>query len=94
MAEIRRLDPKPGRAFGGATVQPVAPDVIVRAARDGSWLIELNSETLPRVLVNQTYAAKVSRKGERRRGQELSVAMPADRQLADQEPGAAGADHI
>ncbi len=63
MAEIRRLDPKPGRAFGAAAVQPVAPDVIVRAARDGSWLVELNSEALPRVLVNQTYAAKVSRKG-------------------------------
>jgi RNA polymerase sigma-54 factor len=63
LAEIRRLDPKPGRAFGGAPVQPVAPDVIVRAARDGSWLIELNSEALPRVLVNQTYAATVSRKG-------------------------------
>jgi RNA polymerase sigma-54 factor len=62
-AEIRRLDPKPGRAFGGGIVQPVAPDVIVRAARDGSWLIELNSEALPRVLVNQTYAATVSRKG-------------------------------
>jgi RNA polymerase sigma-54 factor len=63
LAEIRRLDPKPGRAFGGAPVQPVAPDVIVRAARDGSWIIELNSEALPRVLVNQTYAATVSRKG-------------------------------
>ena len=63
LAEIRRLDPKPGRAFGGSIVQPVAPDVIVRAARDGSWLIELNSEALPRVLVNQTYAATVSRKG-------------------------------
>jgi RNA polymerase sigma-54 factor len=62
LAEIRRLDPKPGRAFGGSIVQPVAPDVIVRAARDGSWLIELNSEALPRVLVNQTYAATVSRK--------------------------------
>ncbi|MCI4679729.1 RNA polymerase factor sigma-54 [Rhodoblastus acidophilus] len=63
MAEIRRLDPKPGRAFGGAPIQPVAPDVIVRAARDGSWLIELNSEALPRVLVNQAYVATVSRKG-------------------------------
>ena len=63
LAEICRLDPKPGRAFGGAPIQPVAPDVIVRAARDGSWLIELNSEALPRVLVNQTYAATVSRKG-------------------------------
>ncbi|WP_298423676.1 RNA polymerase factor sigma-54 [Rhodoblastus sp.] len=63
MAEIRRLDPKPGRAFGGGTIQPVAPDVIVRAARDGSWLIELNSDALPRVLVNQTYAVTVSRNG-------------------------------
>jgi RNA polymerase sigma-54 factor len=63
MAEIRCLDPKPGRAFGGAPIQPVAPDVIVRAARDGSWLIELNTEALPRVLVNQTYVATVSRKG-------------------------------
>ncbi len=63
MAEIRRLDPKPGRAFGEAPVRPVAPDVIVRAARDGSWRIELNSETLPRVLVNRTYATKVSRNG-------------------------------
>ena len=63
MAEIRRLDPKPGRAFGEAPVRPVAPDVIVRAARDGSWRIELNSETLPRVLVNRTYATKISRNG-------------------------------
>ncbi len=59
--EIRRLDPKPGRAFGGAPVQPVVPDVTVRPASDGSWLVELNPEGLPRVLVNQTYAAQVSR---------------------------------
>ncbi len=60
VAEIRRLDPKPGRAFGGETLQPVAPDVIVRAAADGGWQVELNTEVLPRVLVNQTYAATVS----------------------------------
>ncbi|MBX3525410.1 MAG: RNA polymerase factor sigma-54 [Rhodoblastus sp.] len=60
VAEIRRLDPKPGRAFGGETLQPVAPDVIVRAATDGSWRVELNTEVLPRVLVNQTYAATVN----------------------------------
>ncbi len=63
LKEIRRLDPKPGRAFGGAPVQPVAPDVTVRAAADGTWLVELNPEGLPRVLVNQTYAAKVARPG-------------------------------
>ena len=61
VAEIRALDPKPGRAFGGAQVQAVTPDVFVRAAADGSWLIELNSEALPRVLVNQVYAARVSK---------------------------------
>lgn len=63
LAEIRRLDPKPGRAFGGATAEPAAPDVIVRPAADGSWLVELNNEALPRVLINQTYAASVSRHG-------------------------------
>ena len=61
VAEIRRLDPKPGRAFGGGIIQSVVPDVTVRAAPDGSWHIELNPEGLPRVLVNQTYAARVSR---------------------------------
>lgn len=61
--EIRRLDPKPGRAFGGAPMQPVIPDVTVRPASDGSWLVELNAEGLPRVLVNQTYAARVGGNG-------------------------------
>jgi RNA polymerase sigma-54 factor len=61
IAEIRRLDPKPGRAFGSSAIQPVVPDVNVRLAPDGSWLIELNADVLPRLLVNQTYAAKISR---------------------------------
>ncbi len=61
LAEIRRLDPKPGRAFGGAPMQLLVPDVFVRPAPDGTWLVELNPETLPRVLVNQTYFARVSR---------------------------------
>ena len=60
--EIRMLDPKPGRAFGGGPIQSVVPDVYVRPAPDGSWLIDLNTEVLPRVLVNQTYHARVSRK--------------------------------
>lgn len=59
-AELRRLDPKPGRAFGGAPVQALVADVIVRPASDGSWLVELNSDALPRMLVNHSYAAKVS----------------------------------
>lgn len=61
VAEIRRLNPKPGLAFGSGHVQPVVPDVFVRGAPDGSWLVELNSDTLPRVLVNQAYYSRVSK---------------------------------
>jgi len=39
----------------------VIPDVLVRAAPDGSWQIELNPATLPRVLVNQDYYTTVAR---------------------------------
>ncbi len=62
VAEIRRLDPKPGRAFGGAPLQTIVPDVYVRAAPDGSWAVELNTDVLPRVLINQSYHARVVRK--------------------------------
>jgi RNA polymerase sigma-54 factor len=61
LRELRGLDPKPGRAFGGGPVEVLVPDVFVRAAPDGGWHVELNPETLPRVLVNQTYYAHVSR---------------------------------
>ena len=61
IAEIRRLDPKPGRAFGGSVGETVMPDVIIRASPDGSWRIDLNPDTLPRVLINQNYHATVSK---------------------------------
>jgi RNA polymerase sigma-54 factor len=61
IAEIRALNPKPGLAFGSEPVQPVVPDVYVRESADGSWQVELNSETLPRVLVNARYYAEVNR---------------------------------
>jgi len=61
ITEIKRLDPKPGLKFGSVQVQPVVPDVLVRPAPDGSWIVELNTDTLPRVLVNRTYLARVSK---------------------------------
>ena len=60
IAELRQLNPKPGHAFGSEPVMPVLPDVTVRTAQDGTWLVELNTETLPRVLVNNRYAALVA----------------------------------
>jgi RNA polymerase sigma-54 factor len=61
IAEIKRLNPKPGLAFSSVLVQPIVPDVFVRRGPDGTWLVELNHDTLPKVLVNQTYYAKVSK---------------------------------
>jgi RNA polymerase sigma-54 factor len=60
IAEIKCLNPKPGLRFGSVQIQPVLPDVLVRPARDGSWLIELNADTLPRVLVNRSYYTTVA----------------------------------
>ena len=60
IAEIRRLNPKPGLAFGSVMVQPIVPDVFVRPGPDNGWIVELNSDTLPKVLVNQSYYAEVS----------------------------------
>ncbi len=61
IAEIRQLNPKPGLAFGSTMVQPIVPDVFVRPGPDGGFIIELNSDTLPKVLVNQTYHAVVAK---------------------------------
>jgi RNA polymerase sigma-54 factor len=68
--EIRRLDPKPGLKFASSRTQTVVPDVFVRPGPDGGWLIELNSETLPRVLVNQTYYTKLA--GNLKKGEDKS----------------------
>jgi len=60
ISEIQALTPKPGLAFGADTTRAVEPDVFIRQSPDGSWQVELNSETLPRVLVNQRYFAEIS----------------------------------
>ena len=62
LAELRQLDPRPGRAFDGGPIEAVVPDVFVRPGPAGSWAIELNADILPRVLVNRTYYATVTRK--------------------------------
>ena len=65
VTELRALDPKPGHAFGAEPVQPVIPDVIVRPSPEGAWIVELNTETLPRVLINNQYLARVSATAQR-----------------------------
>ena len=80
IAEIKRLNPKPGLQFGTIQIQPVLPDVMVRPARDGSWIVELNNDTLPRVLVNRSYYTTVSKstRSEQDRGYLLDCLQSAN----------------
>ena len=64
--EVKRLNPKPGLKYGSAPSQLIVPDVLVRALPDGSFHVELNSETLPRVLINQSYYATVCKSATRK----------------------------
>ena len=57
--EIRTLAPKPALAFDHDIPQFVTPDVLMRPAPISGWILELNSEMLPRVLVNNHYHALV-----------------------------------
>ena len=59
IARIRALDPKPGLKYGGVQVQVVVPDVYVTEADDGGWKVELNAETLPRVIANERYFSRL-----------------------------------
>ncbi|MCP5366698.1 MAG: RNA polymerase factor sigma-54 [Hyphomicrobiales bacterium] len=59
IAEIRALNPKPAQIFDDNVAQPITPDVLMRAKPGGGWIIELNQDTLPRVLVNNQYYAQI-----------------------------------
>jgi RNA polymerase sigma-54 factor len=70
ISEIKSLDPKPGLQFGGDVAQTVVPDVFIRRRPDGGWHVELNSETLPKVLVNNNYYSVVSAKTKKKEEKE------------------------
>ena len=65
IAEIRRLDPKPGASFDAVPPQPVVPDVLMRPDPEGGWVLELNPETMPRVLVNHGFSAQAMTRASR-----------------------------
>jgi RNA polymerase sigma-54 factor len=60
LAELRRLDPRPGLKWGGAPPTPPAPDVLVGPDGQGGWRVELNPDALPRLLIDRAYAARVN----------------------------------
>ena len=60
IAEIKALDPKPGATWDTTPAQLVVPDMLMRRMPDDTWIIELNPETMPRVLVNERFYTKVA----------------------------------
>ncbi len=65
-AEIRALNPRPGYAFDKAEVQAIQPDILVQRRDDALWSVELNPETLPRILVNHDYLSLVGAKAKKK----------------------------
>jgi RNA polymerase sigma-54 factor len=64
IAEIRNLDPRPAAGFDAPPASPLIPDVLMRAAPGGQgWIVELNPDTLPRLIVDRRYYDTVARSG-------------------------------
>ena len=61
LAKLRRLDPKPGLAFEPVTAEPLVPDVLMQPLPGGGWTVELNPDTLPKLIVNRRYHAELVR---------------------------------
>ncbi|MCG2841707.1 RNA polymerase factor sigma-54 [Sandaracinobacter sp. RS1-74] len=59
LRELRGYNPKPGLVHGGGRTVPVVPDIFVRRTARG-WTVELNSSTLPRLIVNRQYQARIA----------------------------------
>jgi len=59
ISEIKCLNPKPASAFVSDVAPPIVPDVILRRLPGGGWHVELNTETLPRVLANERYYSQI-----------------------------------
>ena len=57
---MRACHPRPGSAFEGAQPEYIVPDVFVRRTEHG-WAVEINSGSVPRMRVNQSYAGLIGR---------------------------------
>jgi RNA polymerase sigma-54 factor len=64
LGEIRQLNPKPGSNFTAGGSEAIIPVVVVRPSSDGGWLVELNPDALPRVLVDRSYFSRVAKDSE------------------------------
>lgn len=59
IADIKSLNPKPAADWDHDITSYVIPDVFVRRLKNGDYRVELNSMTLPRVLINHQYYSQI-----------------------------------
>ena len=63
IADVKALNPKPAADFDHIVVQTAIPDVLMKRRPKnvgGGWRVELNTATLPKVLVNNEYYKEVA----------------------------------
>ena len=58
IAEIKALNPKPGQGFASVPIDAVVPDIFI-LPMPGGWRVELNTATLPKLIVNNDYHTEV-----------------------------------
>ncbi len=61
VAEIKALDPRPGQHYASEQAVAILPDIVVFRTGPDQWRIELNSEALPRLIVNSAYFAELGK---------------------------------
>jgi RNA polymerase sigma-54 factor len=60
--EVRALNPRPASNFSSENVQVLYPDVFLKKGEKGKWLLELNNEVLPKILINRKYYSEIETK--------------------------------
>ncbi len=73
ISDIKSLNPKPAGDFDHLVVQTAIPDVLMKRLPKnlgGGWRVELNTETLPKVLVNNIYYKEVAKTATQKKDKE------------------------
>jgi len=73
ISDIKSLNPKPADNFEHIVAQTIVPDVLMKRLPKnvgGGWRVELNNDTLPKVLINQEYYKEVAKSAVQKKDKE------------------------
>ncbi len=60
---LRVASPRPCNHFQRIDAETLVPDVLLKRTKWGGWQLELNPDTLPRVLIDRTYISEIDTQG-------------------------------